>query len=85
MATMESNFQIHRWSKKSFLKILYNSEAIARMCSINKLFLKILRNLQEKTFVGASFLIKLQTPFFHKISPVAASDYCYEKIAVTFI
>ena len=36
------------------------SEAVAQRCSINKVFLEILQNLQENTCASASFLIKLQ-------------------------
>ena len=59
------------------------------MCSVKKVFLKILQNSQENTCARASFLIKLQASdlfscefykifqntFFQRIQPVAASVY----------
>ena len=35
-------------------------EAVARRCSVKKVFLEILQNSQENTCARASFLIKLQ-------------------------
>ena len=34
--------------------------AVAQMCSVKKLFLKISQNSRESTCIGVSFLIKLQ-------------------------
>ena len=36
------------------------SEAVARSCSVEKVFLELSQNLQESTCPRASFLIKLQ-------------------------
>ena len=36
------------------------AEAVARRCSVKKVFLEILQNSQENTCARASFLIKLQ-------------------------
>ena len=36
------------------------SEALAQRCSVKKVFLEILQNLQESTCARVSFLIKLQ-------------------------
>ena len=36
------------------------AEAVARKCSVEKVFLEILQNSQENTSARASFLIKLQ-------------------------
>ena len=38
-----------------------NSESVVRSCSVKKVFLKVSQNLQEKTSVRGSLLIKLQT------------------------
>ena len=53
----------------SFFVILY-TEAVTRMCSVKKVFLKMSQNSQENTCVRISFLIKLQasgyrTPIEH--------------------
>ena len=40
---------------------LVTAEAVARRCSVKKVFLQISQNLQENTFARVSFLIKLQT------------------------
>ena len=37
------------------------SEAVTQRYSVRKMFLKISQNSQEGTFVGVSFLVKLQT------------------------
>ena len=37
-----------------------NSESVVRSCSVKKVFLKVSQNLQEKTSVRGSLLIKLQ-------------------------
>ena len=42
------------------------TEADIRRCSGKKVFLKILPNTQENTYVGVFFLIKLQTCNFNK-------------------
>ena len=41
-------------------KIHYSTEAVARRCFGEKLFLKVLQNSLESTCVGVSLLIKLQ-------------------------
>ena len=43
-------------------KILFEapSGAVARRCSVKKVFLEISQNSQENTFARVSFLIKLQ-------------------------
>ena len=47
---------------KSKVKMLpVGTEAAVRIGSIKKMFLKISQNSQEKTFIGSSFLIKMQT------------------------
>ena len=38
-----------------------STEAVARPCTVKKVFLEILQNSQENTCVRASFLITLQT------------------------
>ena len=40
------------------------TEAVARKCSAEKVFLEISQNSQENTCARASFLIKLQGVFF---------------------
>ena len=51
---------------KEFLKERINelaiqgTEAVARRCSLNRVFLNISHNSQENTCVGVSFLMKLQ-------------------------
>ena len=37
-----------------------NTEVVVRRCSVKKVFLKILQNLQEKICARVSFFIKLQ-------------------------
>ena len=73
---------------------LKDSEAVARRCSIKKVFLKISQNLQENTFARVSFLIKIQAlvqviscefceisknTFFYRTPPVATSDDCLQE------
>ena len=41
-------------------------EEVVVKCSVKNLFLKISQNLQENTFVGVSFLIKLQVSALKK-------------------
>ena len=54
---------------------LFTSEAVARRCSVKKVFLEISQNLQENTCARFSFLIKLQvSAFSYRTPPVAASD-----------
>ena len=36
------------------------AEAVVGKCSVEKMFLEVLQNLQENTWASASFLIKLQ-------------------------
>ena len=43
------------------------SVAVSRKCSLKKVFLKILQNLQENIFAIASFLIKLQAEAYNFI------------------
>ena len=38
-----------------------NTEAVAQMCSVKKVFLEISQNSKENTCARVSFLIKLQT------------------------
>ena len=59
------------------LKWLFlNSEAVARRCSVKKVFLEISQNSQENTCARVSFLIKLQASgllkkrFWHRCFPV---------------
>ena len=73
---------------------LKDSEAVARRCSVKKVFLKISQNLQENTFARVSFLIKIQAlvqviscefceisknTFFYRTPPVATSDDCLQE------
>ena len=44
-----------------FLRASFNAEAVARRCSIKKVFLEISQNLQENSCSRVSFLMKLQT------------------------
>ena len=39
---------------------LRSTEAVAQRCSVKKVFLEILQNLQANTYARDSFLIKLQ-------------------------
>ena len=39
---------------------IFKSEAVAQRCSVKKVFLEILQNLQENTCARVSLLIKLQ-------------------------
>ena len=41
-------------------KLFFCSEAVARRCSVKRVFLKILQNSQENTCVRVSFLVNLQ-------------------------
>ena len=47
-------------------------EKVAQRCSVKKVFLEILQNLQENTCVRVCFLIKLQS-FLYRTPPVAAT------------
>ena len=51
-----------------------SKEAVARTCSIKKVFLEISQNSQENTCARVSFLIKLQATFFYRTPLVAASN-----------
>ena len=44
-----------------FFRASFNAEAVARRCSVKKVFLEILQNLQENSCFRVSFLMKLQT------------------------
>ena len=56
-----------------------SSEAVARMCSAEMMFLKISQNSQENTCARASFLMKLKKEHaFYKSPPVAAFA-CFHK------
>ena len=46
------------------LNALIVKKAVAQTCSVKKVFLEISQNSQENTCARASFLIKLQAPFF---------------------
>ena len=46
--------------QKFYKKILQIIKAVVLSCSVNKKFLKILHDSQEKTCATVSFLIKLQ-------------------------
>ena len=50
----------------------YSTEAVVRRCSVKKMFLEILQNLQENTCTGVSCLIKLQAACsrLHRCFPV---------------
>ena len=64
----------HELHKSSVLAINYIRRSSRRKCFIKKLFLKISQNSQEKTFVGVSFLTKLQAlgtgELWHRCFPV---------------
>ena len=47
------------------------TEAVAKICSVKKVFLEISQNSQENTCARVSFLIKLQA------SPLVAASYNY--------
>ena len=50
-------------------------EAVARRCSVKKVFLEISRNSLENTCARVSlFLLNFQEYFFYKKPPVAASN-----------
>ena len=50
-------------------------EAVSRMCSVKKVFLKISQNSQKDTWSGVSFFIKLQV--FYEAPPVGVFGMCY--------
>ena len=59
------------------------SEAVARRCSVKKMFLKILQNLQENTFIkkdtlaqvfSSEFCELFNSTFFYRTPPVIASE-----------
>ena len=55
------------------------TEAVARRCSVKKVFLEILRNSQENTCARVSFLIKLQACNFIKketLAQVFSCEFC---------
>ena len=62
----------------SFTCDLFHTEAVARGCSVKKVFLEILQNSQESTCARVPFLIKLQARpatllkkrFWHRCFPV---------------
>ena len=47
-----------------------NIEAVAKTCSVKKVFLEISQNSQENTCARVSFLIKLQAEAWHRCFPV---------------
>ena len=47
-------------TRLSFFQGVVNPEAVARKCSVKKVFLEITQNSQEYTCARVSFLIKLQ-------------------------
>ena len=47
-----------------------SSEAVAKRCSVRKVFIKILQNSQKNTCARAFFLIKLQAEFVYRTPPV---------------
>ena len=63
------------YTERTFLK------AVPRRCSVKMMFLKILQNSQENTYVRVSFLIKLQTESnnmvktWHRCFPVNSAKF----------
>ena len=60
---------------------VYLAEAVARRCSVKKVFWKILQNSQENTYTRVSFLKKLQPRVCNFIKKEAlvqmfSSEYC---------
>ena len=55
-------------AKYVILRGLKNKEAVAQMCSVEKVFLEISQNSQENTCTRASFLVMLQACNFIKKS-----------------
>ena len=55
------SFLLNLWNKGPPCWNKSESEAVARRCSVKKLFLKISQNSQDNTHTRASLLIKLQT------------------------
>ena len=55
-------------------------EAVSRMCSVKKVFLKISQNSQKDTWSGVSFFIKLQV--FYEAPPVGAFGMCYSSAGI---
>ena len=49
------------------------SEAVAQRCSVEKIFLKISKNLQENTRARVSFLIKLHA---YKVAGLRLCEFC---------
>ena len=57
------------------------TEAVSQRCSVKKMFLEILQNLQENTCARVSFLIKLQVSVFNGIkketlTQVFSCEFC---------
>ena len=60
--------------------------AVARMCSVKKLFLKIWHNSQENTYVGVSFLRKLQAlNFIKKETPTQVLNSNLKPVSTNFL
>ena len=49
-----------------FINLFIGAEAVVQRCSVNKKFLKILQNSQEKTCARVSFLIKSGRQLYEK-------------------
>ena len=47
-------------NEENIYKMMNVSKAVAKMCSVKKVFLEISANSQENTFARVPFLIKLQ-------------------------
>ena len=62
------------------LKQTTTTGAVTRRCSVKKVFLEILPNLQENTCARVSFLIKLQTltqVFFREFCEIFMNTFSY--------
>ena len=74
LASFKSNFLKFIRSVSNSICNIHNLEAVARRCSVKKMFLKISKNSQESTCVRVSFLIKLGS--FIKRETVAQVFFC---------
>ena len=63
---------------------MIESEAVLRICSVRKVFLKILKNAQQNNCARVSFLIKLQSSglqLYQKETLVEVFSYGFCKIS----
>ena len=75
-----NSFKFWKWTQLSFcwsfrlLKLFL--DAVARRCSVNKVFLEILQNSLENTCTRVSFLIKLQASGTREQETLAQEFFC---------